>query len=241
MKIKRSMFAILFLVITGICQATILGDEPARNTGMPKYSGSLQLGSIVNNTGDISGYSGRRININTGEHRFTDRILSENPQRSIKITRTIFMGIKEIRWSEKGDKPCSMLVRTRALDLTIDKTGYESVSLCGSNSSEKKVEFRNRRYFLRGIAACTTNKKSSSKNRLKGIRIYPARVAASGTVTNINTFEEERRHHCDTWFPPVFCSDGEIASGVNIYYEDDVFRGLGLRCRSVERLDSVLR
>jgi len=218
-----------------------VGDEPTRNTGMPNYSGSLQLGSIVTNTDDISGYSGRRININTGEHRFNDQILSENPRRSINITRTVFMGIKEIRWHEKSDKPCSMLVRTRPLDLAIDKTGYESASLCESSRSEKKVEFRNRRHFLRGIAACTTNKKSSSKNRLKGIRIYPARVAASGTVTNINTFEEERRHHCDIWFPPVFCRDGEIASGVNIYYEDDIFRGVGLRCRSVERLNSVLR
>ncbi len=241
MKIKYVMFVALFLLAAGACQATVVGNEPARNTGITNYSGSLQLGSTVSNTGNISGYSGQRININTGEHRFTDKILTENPRRPLKATRTIFMGIKEIRWSEKGDKPCSMLARTRPLDSTIDKTGYESVSFCGTGSSEKKVEFRDSRYFLRGIAACMTEKKSSRKNRLKGIRIYPARVAANGSVTAMNTYEEERRHHCDTWFPAVFCGNDEIASGINIYYEDGTFRGLGLRCRRVERLNSAFR
>lgn len=73
------------------------------------------------------------------------------------------------------------------------------------------------------MAACTTDKKDSADNRLKGIRIYAAQVNADGTVKALNTFEDNKHNHCEKWHAPVYCPAGHLVTGLKLYHKDDAF------------------
>ncbi len=225
MKHKKLISVILLLTITSLCQAAVIFDAGIRNTA-------------------ISGYSGTKLNINAGEFSY-EETMAVGPNDylgSFELTHTVFMGLDEIRWSERRDKPCDIVVKTHSLDSAVAKNGNETGSICtGSSSSEKTVKLSNSRYFIRGIAACTNDKRKSSKNRLKGIKIIAAKVSTAGAVTSLNTFEDTRRTNCAKWFAPVYCPGGQIASGVNVYHDGESFRGLGLRCRRVTTSNSPFK
>lgn len=196
------------------------------------YAQSLKFDSEVRVT-PTSGYTGALLNVNAGEFSF-DEIIDDS-EGGYKQRRTVFAGIREISWSEKADKPCKIKAKSYALDHSISGGTSKTKSICsGSGGSEKTVKLTTSRHFIRGIAVCTTDKRDSSKNRLKGIRIYPALVSDNGTVTNLNNYEEVRRTNCPKRFKPaVFCPTGFIASGLRVYHNTDSFRGVGLRCRRV--------
>jgi hypothetical protein len=158
---------------------------------------------------------------------------------NVQIGSVMHWGLRAVTWWERNNRPCKLRLSARSLEdgqQSVTFTG-NTLDICGGNpgaSSMRNVNFdANPRYFVRGIAACTTDKNDSANNRLKGIKIYPARVTRQGAVTPLNSFEKVERNNCKFWHPPVHCPAGHIAYGVRVHHNGDSFRGLGLRCRKV--------
>ena len=150
------------------------------------------------------------------------------------LRRTIYMGITGISWAEQGDKPCDVTVRATSLESTIFRLNSRSKEICTDGTADlKTVRFSSYKNYLRGIAACTTDRKSSSNVCLKGISIYPAEVSSYGSVKELNTYEEVKHSSCAEWFSPVFCPSGYVASGLKLSLSGGSFQGLGLMCRQI--------
>lgn len=154
-------------------------------------------------------------------------------------------GIDALSWHEVGDKPCAFTVRSKSLSAGSASGSSERMNICGAgfslpsnpiynpsaNGDARTVVFDgNPRHYLRGIAVCTNN---DNNHRVKGIRIYPASVGTDGTVTNLNSNESASRTNCATWHAPVYCPNGQIASGIAVKHTDNEVTGIGLRCRRV--------
>ncbi len=200
------------MVIKSLLPLTILAIAVTSGTAAGQGI-TLKEGGVV--ITDISGHPGKIVGAGAADDR-TDA------------------GISKVSIFEKKDKPCELHVELREL---YDAQAYNppiSGSLCTPGSDHVVVSFsENPRYYLRGVAACTNDKKDTSKRRLKGIKIYPAKVKRDGTVTNLSTNEGDEQAHCKIWHPAVYCPGGFIASKVRAHYKDDYFTGLSLRCREV--------
>lgn len=149
------------------------------------------------------------------------------------------LGISGLGWSEDGDKPCWMQVYQRALQGEVTSSWTDPMDICGVRTSHpfsvdsgKSILFGdNPRYFVRGIRACNNNR---DNHRLKGVRIYAAKVwATRAQIDELSHSEAEDRTNCATWDAPVYCPDGQIASAVVVHHSDDEITGLALRCRRV--------
>ena len=152
-------------------------------------------------------------------------------------------GLKTVTWYEKADKPCKLTISARDLydpDKLVATSDYE-LDICGGAASNKKlVSFTDsRRNFIRGVAVCTTDKKDSSDNRLKGIKIFAAKVTTDGQVTELTTFEKNEHTNCAKWRKAVYCPAGHVAHGIQIHHTDGYFRGLAVKCRKVITKRSV--
>jgi hypothetical protein len=148
-------------------------------------------------------------------------------------------GISGLSWDEDGDKPCRIWVQPRALDYAVPGAGAQ-MDICGSTglsvmggSLIKTVSFDgNPRHFVRGIAACTN---SQSNHRLKGVRIYAAKVwATQEQVDGLSVSDQEDRPNCSQWHTAAYCPTGHIASAIVVHHSDQEITGLALRCRPVE-------
>jgi hypothetical protein len=151
------------------------------------------------------------------------------------------IGIKAVRWFEDGDKPCFMQIYQRALSgspvsdfgAQLDICGGNDIGVPGAGSWEKTVTFDGYpRYYIRGVSVCTNN---NSNHRLKGIRIYAAKVwATEERVDQLSTKDEKDRPNCANWHPAVFCPADNIASALVVHHSDKEVTGLALRCRRVD-------
>ena len=192
---------------------------------------ALTLGPASAGPDALSGYTGRLKVIDAADRGKESWDLSS--------ARDLPSALGGIEWKEKGDKPCEIDVYTKTLDRGKNPYGQFGLNLCdGNQASRKTVTFiDNPRYFVSGVQVCTTRKKDSSKNRLKGIRIFASQVSRDGEVTVVQGAKEEaRRNHCDEpWHRKVECGPGEVAGALKVYYKhDDTIVGLGLRCQPVQ-------
>lgn len=164
-----------------------------------------------------------------------------------------FEALQEIRWTEYADQPCLLTITTGSFyggqsyfrpELKI--CDWPSYTLSDPPSlkeimrgsfeevaSWKTVKFANNpRYFIRGVAVC---KSSKDNNRIKGIRIYPAKVWTSPRAIDvINAPDEASRTNCGTWDAPAFCPANYIAVELMVYHRLHQITGLGLTCRQIE-------
>ncbi len=195
----------------------------------------------VEDVAGVSGYTGRLHRINIGTYDYSDNWQEQPPVISGKA----FAGIQLIEWSEYFDKPCQMKVRPWPLNTDM-VSGYldprrpsvKSFFICSKTGTgdTRTVAVDG---YVRAISVCTTKKQDSSKNRLKGIRIWGASLSHQAPfVRDLPGLPAEGKHrNCKgNWDPMVSCPSGYIASGIRIYtnYADKFIRGLGLKCRKVE-------
>ncbi len=72
---------------------------------------------------------------------------------------------------------------------------------------------------------------------MKGWRVVAAKVwQTERQIDELALTETFTRPNCDgDWHDTVYCDEGEVASGVNVYWDrdEDAIVGLGLRCRNV--------
>ena len=193
----------------------------------------------------ISGFAGTEKKINVGEFDTTYEVYSTGTQShgAGSHTVTTYAGIKGITWSEDKDKPCDIRVNAKELvsglvygDSKTAAVAKDGVfEICGGNpGNTKSVQFSNANYYVRGVQVCTTDKKNSDDNRLKGIRLYIAEVKSDGSVSALGNYEQDLHTNCATWRSTVTCPTGHIATGMRVHHRDGYFTGLGLKCRKVE-------
>ncbi len=146
-------------------------------------------------------------------------------------------------WSrESGNRPCQLAVRARNLNAnSTDATAGDIATDCTSGTKMLEVNFSdNPRYFVRGIGVCSS--KTGNKKRMKGFKIVAAKVwQTKRQIDDLATTETDTRNNCaGDWHDTVYCDPGDVASGVNVYWDrdEDAITGLGLRCRRIAWLGS---
>lgn len=152
-------------------------------------------------------------------------------------------GIDAISSHERSNRPCDFRISARNLDgnSTVPE-GVLDADRCTPTSSRIDVGFgANPRYFVRGIAVCSSKVQANSK-RMKGFRIVAAKIwQTKRELDDLATTDTDSRNNCGgNWHDTVYCDPGHVASGVNVYWDrkEDSIVGLGLRCRYVAWLGS---
>ena len=155
------------------------------------------------------------------------------------------LGLTGLAWHEARDNPCGFRLLTKDLQKGRDVgfgeafTGFDCPKPLPGGLPPfpwgEDVNFSgNPRYYVRGVAVC--NNKKSNK-RMKGLRIYPAKVSPNKAqiVELGKAASDEHKHtNCSDWDDPVFCPDGKVAFGVIVHYTHKGITGLALRCKEVQ-------
>lgn len=214
-------------------------------SGMPSSYAEVSFTGTADYPTTISGYTGVEILRKVGEYAFTEtRRTDSEYAEEYTVEHNSSMGIHQLIMKESNDRPCNLKIFTKPLDdgeatAYSNTYGYDervvSTDICsGSDSKSLSVEFINPDMYIRGIEVCTTNKSDPDNDRIKGLRIYPAKVTQDGLVTSAVGSKEDTNPNCNNnWKGAVYCPSGMIASGLRMYHNDDWYRGLSLICRQV--------
>lgn len=120
---------------------------------------------------------------------------------------------------------------------------------CGGDLREVST-LGNDKYVYK-LNVCTTDKRDSADNKLKGIRLWSRTLRYQDykpgdepVFTDEPTAHEAiHKPHCDRWHTPVACGAGEIATGVRVHHNDwgqrDWITGLSLICRKLRLKDTA--
>ena len=145
-------------------------------------------------------------------------------------------GLRGVDWFEDGDQPCRLGTYWRTLTAGTEVYTNGDFDHCaGAAGNRKQVGFwDNPRYLVRGIAVCSS-KTDKNEQRMKGIRLYAAKVwLTKPEVEELTTAVEEDHANCGTWNAPVFCPSDQAATGLIIQRLDRSITGLGLKCRPIQ-------
>lgn len=151
-----------------------------------------------------------------------------------------------MEWSERNDEPCYLKAyffghdgkkwtsKTKELSLCKRSSSMKSVSLVAPTSGETARA-------VRQIEVCTSKKKASRDERLKGIRIKAREIDLSNmALRDDNANEEDKRNHCKRWHDEAACKNGQLATELIVVEGtrgkgDESIVGLGLRCAKPAR------
>ena len=143
-----------------------------------------------------------------------------------------------IKWYEDADAPCKFRVYNRHLNLGGVKT--PEASWCGgSPGNEKWAERRGADEYISALQVCLTDKKDSTKNKVKGIRVW-GKTLTAGSLGPENGPDEAKHTNCKQWSNKVSCSSGKIATKIKVYYNEYQWTthgsatGISLGCRDVD-------
>lgn len=126
---------------------------------------------------------------------------------------------------------------------------------CGGNM--KQVSPIGVNQYIYKLQVCTTDKRDSADNKLKGIRVWSRALIYQdykpGTkptlVDEPTPHEDIHKPHCDRWHEAVACDAGELATGVRVHFirghgklfstDRDTITGLELHCRKLRLKDTA--
>ena len=139
---------------------------------------------------------------------------------------------KGFEWTERSDSPCWAELRLAALANTDGQ--YKRYAKCAKRVSSRKIVSRaGANEVITGLQICLTDKKSSSQNRLKGVRLWGRTVdPETAELGPINGPSHAQRKHCAQWSRRVNCPAGEVATKFRIF-GSKAMQGISLGCRAV--------
>lgn len=163
-------------------------------------------------TTDVSGYTGAK----------TKTVLGN------------FYGIAGLNFAESLDRPCRLEVMGRRLASKSADTDTKltNVDCISTKWSTKEVKL-GAQHFLHGIQICTNGKKNTSKNRLKGAKLFAVKMV-NGKLVPSSTKASFQRANCKKWEKKVHCPKGQVAYGVVVHREKKDIFGLALKCTSLK-------
>jgi len=143
-----------------------------------------------------------------------------------------------IKWWEDTDDPCKFEVYNRHLNLGGVKT--PETSWCGGSPGNMKwAERRGGDEYITALQVCLTDKNDSTKNKIKGIRVW-GRDLDTGVLGAQNGPDESTHTNCKKWKNKVTCPSGQIATKIKVHYNEYQFTshgfatGISLGCRDVD-------
>jgi hypothetical protein len=113
------------------------------------------------------------------------------------------------------------------------------------NGNRKLVSAIKNFNYVYKINVCTTDKKNTYDNKLKGVRFWTRELVYRNykdgedpiLITQPTPQEAIHAPHCDKWHTPVQCDAGEIATRLVVAHNDfghrDWITGLALYCKKV--------
>ena len=146
------------------------------------------------------------------------------------IARTLDYGsgtrfLTEIEWQESNDRPCMLIARGHdyGVDAGEPPQGWPRIDFeCSGfglfGTSFKTVTTSITRP-IHAIHVCNNGR--NAKRRLKGIRVYGARINADGTTTDGGTSDEEVLPNCNDWGTYQKCPANQVATGVVVLASED--------------------
>ena len=152
-----------------------------------------------------------------------------------------FQAFYGLEWWEDGDDPCKFAASTRHLNQQ-DNAKVDTADFCSGSAGNKKTILRRApNEYVSSIQVCTTDKKDSARDKIKGVRLWGRTVdTKSGALGPENGPEEVRHTNCKTWKAKVSCPAGTVASKIKVYAEHwsgtsgaGYGRGIALGCRRV--------
>lgn len=147
--------------------------------------------------------------------------------------------LKGIEVMEQNDKPFKLTLHygwlpthdhgdVRAATGVLDVPNSQK-----GTASTKTAKFDGDRMFVRGVQACT----NGSGTRLKGVKVFSARVNDDGSIEKGNPEASFERPNCSEWGKIRSCGDGKVAVGVTAHHGDKGFSGLALQCKSIHKVN----
>lgn len=92
-------------------------------------------------------------------------------------------------------------------------------------------------HYVTALQVCTSGQNNPDNRRIKGLRIWGARLGSQGQLVGSSEMHEERRTNCSQWYPRLECPVGQVAVGLRGYFDsrrsDPFFTGLAMRCGRV--------
>ncbi|MBS0164820.1 MAG: S8 family serine peptidase [Nitrospira sp.] len=151
--------------------------------------------------------------------------------------------IERLQFGEHSDEPCYVKVEKADMVAHSISKPHAELNICdGNGPTDRSLQYvptvtPDHDTFVRGVAACNSTTKNST--RLKGIKVYRARVEDDGSFSMISNPSTLERPNCDdTWHEPAMCPSGTLATDLVVHIrpdgKKDVFTGLSLKCRKVE-------
>ncbi len=91
-------------------------------------------------------------------------------------------------------------------------------------------------HYVTAIQVCT-NDKSDAKTKIKGLRVWGARINAAGRLVHSGSKYEKKLNNCKKWQSKVSCSDSRVATGVKLHYGSDKvgFSGMSIACSKLKK------
>ncbi|MBM4355407.1 MAG: hypothetical protein FJ109_16745 [Deltaproteobacteria bacterium] len=152
-------------------------------------------------------------------------------------------GVSEFVFFEKTDDPVSIRVGTRKLCDNDCKAG-DSHNLQVRDADPGFLTLPQLWYaaadedhYVTAIQVCLNGRDDLSKAKIKGLKVWSARIDDSGKLVYDNSPNKEELNNCKEWSNKVSCPDGRIATGVRAHYISDSkgFAGLALYCSNYKK------
>lgn len=149
-------------------------------------------------------------------------------------------GVTGVVSAKKDSSPCKITITERSFSGQGTPSKNLSLNACPGKSTRvpEGAQFEQSNVFVRGVSACLSRKTSHLRPVWAGARLYGANVDG-GAVTPLEEGSEIEfaRKSCHDWQEPVFCAEGEIATGVTAHFRyakanDFQIVGLGLVCEA---------
>lgn len=145
---------------------------------------------------------------------------------------------RSFEWSERSDSPCWAKVGFTPLG-DFDWISRRLNNCDEHRASIKRVSRGQANEAITGIEVCLTKKSSSSKDRLKGVRLWGRTIdPETGALGPVNGPAKAQRKRCRKWSGRVNCPSGEVAGKFKIFSGANDTRpymqGISLGCRRVE-------
>ncbi len=191
--------------------------------------------ALIFTTAAVGSADAQEKRLKHGGHYYTSAV-SGYTGKVIPYRLPTWWGLTGINYKEVSDQACLFSVVVRSLqnvsgtNVAQDELGYMG---CGSveGYGRKKTVKLGGNYFIHGLSVCTNKTRETRKRRVKGIRIWGARVGSSPiSVRPTSTMASSQRPGCKIWQKKVTCGRGRIASGLDFHIGDRGVSGLALRC-----------
>lgn len=219
MKLRTAALAVTVLAL-GLASTHASADTPI----------ALRLWSGAGSGGGMTAYSGTQA----ASYAHATGVGINASLRSDQAILYAMRGLTS--WEDGWDDACSIAIVPGYLDPArsshVDAVSRSFTSgACGGSKQEATLPDG---AFVTGLQICT-NGKDGSDSRMKGMRVWGARLDASANLSSIADPVSFERPNCKRWENRVSCPTGTIATSVSVMATDSI-QTMALTCnKAIER------